>query len=428
MADGRGDPYQILGVERSASLDEIRRAFRRLAMEHHPDRNPHPGAEERFKEIAGAYETLSDPAKRGMYDRAGGSAARTSTGSTSSAQGAPPAAAASPIVVSGRGDGVKTISLHEGVWSCEVSVAHNSGPSGPDNFGVMLTGRNGGFALLANEIASNWQSREQVSVGRKGPGIRPGDIDVKVSASGDWSVSCVPQPSSSQTSGDGTASGHRSSSSQGASVGVSGRGVDVKTIDLREGIWFCDVRVAGNVDAGGDGDNFVVGLTSRNGGFQLLVNEIESDWSARKRVAVGGGMFDLGPGLIDVEVEASGRWAIDCALQPASSRSSTPPSSTVSLSGSGTDVQTINLSEGVWFCDVRVSGNVDGDDDEDHFSVSFTGRNGELDLLANEIVSDWFARRRISVGYGLGLFDFAPGLIDVEVEAKGQWAINCVLQ
>ena len=74
MADGRDDLYGILGVDRAASQDDIRRAFRRLAMEHHPDRNPDPGAEERFKKIAAAYEVLSDPEKRGKYDRFGAAA------------------------------------------------------------------------------------------------------------------------------------------------------------------------------------------------------------------------------------------------------------------------------------------------------------------------------------------------------------------
>jgi len=65
------DYYDLLGVARNASQDEIKRSFRRLAMKHHPDKNREPGAEERFKEINEAYEVLSDPEKRSMYDRFG---------------------------------------------------------------------------------------------------------------------------------------------------------------------------------------------------------------------------------------------------------------------------------------------------------------------------------------------------------------------
>ena len=68
------DFYEILGVERSASQEDIRRAFRRLAMEHHPDRNPDPDAEATFKRIAAAYEVLSDAEKRAKYDRYGNTA------------------------------------------------------------------------------------------------------------------------------------------------------------------------------------------------------------------------------------------------------------------------------------------------------------------------------------------------------------------
>lgn len=71
MADFR-DYYKTLGVERSASKDEIRRAFRKLAAKHHPDRNPDdPGAEERFKEINEAYTVLADEEKRKVYDQYG---------------------------------------------------------------------------------------------------------------------------------------------------------------------------------------------------------------------------------------------------------------------------------------------------------------------------------------------------------------------
>ena len=66
------DYYKILGVERKASEDDIRKAYRKLAMQYHPDRNPNDKqAEERFKEINEAYQVLSDSKKRVHYDRLG---------------------------------------------------------------------------------------------------------------------------------------------------------------------------------------------------------------------------------------------------------------------------------------------------------------------------------------------------------------------
>ena len=71
MATQKADYYETLGVGRDASQDEVKRAFRRLAMEYHPDRNSEPGAETKFKEINEAYEVLSDAEKRQTYDRFG---------------------------------------------------------------------------------------------------------------------------------------------------------------------------------------------------------------------------------------------------------------------------------------------------------------------------------------------------------------------
>src|SRR5689334_8629608 len=66
------DYYKILGVTRSASADEIKKAFRKLARTHHPDVNPgDKKAEAKFKEINEAYEVLSDPDKRQRYDTLG---------------------------------------------------------------------------------------------------------------------------------------------------------------------------------------------------------------------------------------------------------------------------------------------------------------------------------------------------------------------
>jgi molecular chaperone DnaJ len=71
MVTTKRDYYEILGVSREASPREIKSAYRQAAMKYHPDRNKEPGAEERFKEAAEAYEVLSDPEKRGRYDRFG---------------------------------------------------------------------------------------------------------------------------------------------------------------------------------------------------------------------------------------------------------------------------------------------------------------------------------------------------------------------
>src|SRR3990167_783893 len=74
MPTTKRDYYEILGVQKSATLEEIKRAYRQLALKHHPDRvsaDHKKEAEERFKEISEAYAVLSDPQKRSVYDQYG---------------------------------------------------------------------------------------------------------------------------------------------------------------------------------------------------------------------------------------------------------------------------------------------------------------------------------------------------------------------
>src|SRR4249919_1679075 len=68
MATTERDFYQVLGVERGASDEDIKRAFRKLAQQWHPDVNTDPDADARFKEINEAYQVLSDPQRRQAYD------------------------------------------------------------------------------------------------------------------------------------------------------------------------------------------------------------------------------------------------------------------------------------------------------------------------------------------------------------------------
>src|SRR3990170_2379237 len=69
---GRRDYYEVLGVQRTCTLEDLKRVYRKLALEYHPDRNPgNQEAEERFKEVNEAYSVLSDPQRREQYDMYG---------------------------------------------------------------------------------------------------------------------------------------------------------------------------------------------------------------------------------------------------------------------------------------------------------------------------------------------------------------------
>ena len=71
MMSEKRDYYEVLGLSKGASEEEIKKAYRKMAKKYHPDINKEPGAEEKFKEINEAYEVLSDPQKKATYDQFG---------------------------------------------------------------------------------------------------------------------------------------------------------------------------------------------------------------------------------------------------------------------------------------------------------------------------------------------------------------------
>ena len=82
------DYYEVLGVNRDASEEDIKKSYRRLAMKWHPDRNPdNPKAEENFKEAKEAYEVLSDGQRRAAYDQFGHAGVDASAGAAAGAEG-----------------------------------------------------------------------------------------------------------------------------------------------------------------------------------------------------------------------------------------------------------------------------------------------------------------------------------------------------
>src|SRR5260221_6330171 len=83
------DYYEVLGVNRDASEEDIKKAYRKLAMKHHPDRNPdNPKSEELFKEAKEAYEVLCDSGKRAAYDQYGHAGVEPHAGMNAGAAGA----------------------------------------------------------------------------------------------------------------------------------------------------------------------------------------------------------------------------------------------------------------------------------------------------------------------------------------------------
>lgn len=144
-------------------------------------------------------------------------------------------------------------------------------------------------------------------------------------------------------------------------------------------------------------------------------------------IAVAGGGGSEGQPTTPARSSGSGETRTGATSETSSSRPATPSVPRVqSINGTGDGVDTLQLSDGVWFCAISVSGNRDSYGG-DNFAVWFHGRENGTELLANEIAASWRGESRVSVGDGL--FDLSP-VVDVEVTAapSGRWNISCERQ
>ncbi len=96
---------------------------------------------------------------------------------------------------------------------------------------------------------------------------------------------------------------------------VAGTGPGLRTIRLEAGVYNCLLSVSNNVGSYGSGTNFIVALHDSENRTESLANEIEEEWSGHKRVVVGDGLFNLEPGLMDLDVSHAAQaaeWTVDC--------------------------------------------------------------------------------------------------------------------
>ncbi len=206
-------------------------------------------------------------------------------------------------------------------------------------------------------------------------------------------------------------------------LSLTGTGQDVRFLELPAGIYVVDIKVTGNEDCSFgscSASNFSVVVGSSTS-TELLANEVVVEWSGKDLVEVGDGLFQIPPGSIPVQVTAAaGAWTID--VQSAPTSAAPAPSS---LTGTGQDVQFVQLASGTYVVDISVTGNEDcsfGSCLESNFSV-VVGTATSTELLANEIASEWSGKGLLEVGDGL--FQIPPGNVPVQVTATaaGSWTI-----
>lgn len=180
------DYYKILGVPKSANDDTLKKAYRKLALKYHPDKNQTPGAEEKFKEIGEAYDVLSDQRKRQIYDQLGEEGLKNGgggpTAGASGGNGMPAGASFGGMPPPGaggfhytyHGDPKATFAQFFGTADPFQSFFGSSGPA-PGGFGGGIPAAGGGNRVYAGQTVDDELDMDLGDfLGRMGAGMPPG--------------------------------------------------------------------------------------------------------------------------------------------------------------------------------------------------------------------------------------------------------------
>ncbi|XP_062230664.1 uncharacterized protein LOC133928373 isoform X2 [Phragmites australis] len=150
------DYYKVLGVGRGATEDELKKAYRRLAMKYHPDKNPSPQADSLFKQVSEAYDVLSDPQKRAVYDQYGEDGLKA---------GAPPPSASSHTAGAGAHGFRFNARSAEEIFAEIFGGAGPRSPGGGVPYGFPVFG--GGAGAGAGEASSGVAQRKAPPIERQ---------------------------------------------------------------------------------------------------------------------------------------------------------------------------------------------------------------------------------------------------------------------
>ena len=315
----------------------------------------------------------------------------------------PPPALDLDETISGQGQDVKFVDLSAGEWVVEISISGNS-----RCYAVLDSCSEAYFTIeiggddVVFEDADTWSGKKLVAVGSAYDEIPPGrtPIEVEAESSATWTLKFARATALSFLASDET---------------ISGRGTDVRFVDLPVGEWIVEMSVS---------DNGSLDFISIKIGDGYVASVWAGTWSGRSLITVGSESSEIPPGKAAVEINVSqdASWALEF-IEP-------PPALDLdeTISGQGQDVKFVDLSAGEWVVEISISGNsrcyaVLDSCSEAYFTIEIGG-----DDVVFEDADTWSGKKLVTVGSAYD--EIPPGrtAIEVEAESSAAWTLKFVRQ